>query len=99
MKYKLNSKGVNTIKETFDLMKQNTYPVCILDVHFIDVSVWGSLREFRNWESVFSRTRQKVILTTTCIDDSIKEDYSECVDGYIDKMNMYHLDVYPKIYI
>lgn len=99
MKYNLNSKGVNTIKETFDLMKQNTYPVCILDVHFIDVSVWGSLREFRNWESVFRRTRQKVILTTTCIDDSIKEEYSEFVDGYIDKMNMYHLDVYPKIYI
>jgi class 3 adenylate cyclase len=97
LKYKLNSKGVNTIKETFDLMKQNTYPVCILDVHFIDVSVWGSLREFRNWESVFRRTRQKVILTTTCIDVSIKKEYSEFVDGYIDKMNMYQLDVYPLI--
>jgi len=63
-----------------------TYYLCILDVHFTyDTMNLGTLEEFRDWESMYRNTRQKILLTTSDITNDVKEKFSHVVDGYLDK--------------
>ena len=95
--YELECVQSNTIHQTFKLMKENTYTACILDVHFIDTCVLSTLQEFRNWETIYRNKRQKVILTTSDIDNAIRNLYANLVDGYINKNNIYEYESYPPL--
>ena len=97
LRYNLGTQPIYTIIETFKTMKENTYTLCILDIHFVDSCVLGSLREFRDWESIYRKTRQKIYLTSFEIDENVMLDYSNLIEGYIDKDKIYCIDSYPVI--
>ena len=97
IKYNLESIAVSTITETFQTMKQNTYEFCVLDIHFIDSCVLEFLREFRDWESVYRNHRQKILLTSSDIDDNVLKTYSNLIEGCIDKTKIYDIEYYPDL--
>jgi hypothetical protein len=97
LRYNLGTQPLYTIIETFKTMKENIYTFCILDIHFVDSCVLGSLREFRDWESIYRKTRQKIYLTSSEIDENVMHNYSNLIEGYIDKAQIYRIDAYPEI--
>jgi class 3 adenylate cyclase len=96
-KYKLKCILCDTINETFRRMKENTYDLCILDVHFTDNIINGSLQEFRDWEFIHRKKRQKIALTTIDIDKNILQTFLNNVDYFIDKTEICNYSVYPTI--
>lgn len=97
LRYNLETKPTYSILDTFIAMKQNTFTCCILDIHFVDSCILGSLREFRDWESIYRKKRQLIYLTSSEIDENVVVNYSNLVEGYIDKNKIYHIDSYPVI--
>lgn len=87
----------DSIYETFKHMKENTYTLCILDVHFINDIIHGSLQEFRDWESIYRKTKQLILLTTININESIENDFSHLVNFFLDKKNIYKYSCYPTL--
>lgn len=97
--YQIDCLICDTVNETFRLMKQNRFKMCIIDVLFVNISVLGNLQEFRDWEKVHRNDVQKIFLTTTDIDCEIKKTYVNLVDGYIDKNEIHNYQVYPVLNI
>jgi class 3 adenylate cyclase len=96
-KYELNSTLVYTINDTFQKLKESQHALCILDVNFLNIQSIGSLVEFRDWESMYRNTRQKIFLTTLDIDQKLRLAYSDMIDGFIDKARIYVYDEYPSL--
>lgn len=96
-KYELNSTLVYTINDTLKELKECWYSLCILDVNFVDTQIIGGLLEFRDWEACYRNRRQKILLTTIDIDDALRLEYSELVDGYIDKRDVHIYHKYPSL--
>ena len=97
-KYKFPSTFVYTINDTLEKLKENLYSLCILDVNFVDTQIIGGLLEFRDWEVCHRNIRQRILLTTIDIDDALRLEYSELVDGYIDKQDIFSYDKYPSLF-
>jgi class 3 adenylate cyclase len=92
--YKKDCVPCDSIHKTFAFMKENTYFLCIVDVHFMDNIIYGSLKEFRDWELVYRKTRQIILLMTIDI-ENIKDSYLNLVDGFLDKSNVCDYSTYP----
>jgi hypothetical protein len=60
----------------------------------MDNIIYGSLKEFRDWELMYRKTRQIILLTTIDI-ENIKDSYRNLVDGFLDKSNVCDYSAYP----
>lgn len=93
--YNVQSAYANTINETFAMMKENVYSMCIVDLNFINIQILSALSEFREWESYSRNVRQKIVLTTMGLDSETKTSYERLVDGFIDKSDIHRYYMYP----
>ena len=97
LKYNLDSVYGHTIEEVFELMKRSVYEICILDVYFVNATVFSGLREFRYWEKIHRVSRQKIIIASVEINEDMKRMYDDMAEGFVNKTEIFNLDQYPDI--
>ena len=97
IRYNLDSVMTYTIEDAILNMKRCVYEICIIDVHFVNATAFGGLRDFREWEKIHRRYKQKVIIASQTINEDIVQVYSDLADGFINKTDIFNLKQYLEI--
>tara|TARA_B110000483_G_C18147587_1_gene524113 strand:+ start:304 stop:1329 length:1026 start_codon:yes stop_codon:yes gene_type:complete len=95
LKYNIDSILINDINTAIEHMKKYQFKLCIIDIYFANITSFCNLREFRNWEHIHRRSKQKIILASSSINTDTMQLYDDIVDGFMNKKDLFNLDKLP----